>query len=470
MRLLVALLVLCVSCGTPKPPAPPPPPRQVDGWQREIAPFEATDENPDAHIVEVSLEAAVNVFDRGGGKLTPAWSYNGHTPGPLIRANVGDEIRVHVKNSLPEATSVHWHGVRVPNAMDGAPPHTQAPIAPGATFTYSFIATDPGLFWYHPHSDSAAQVGYGLYGALLVAPAEEPANAGDETVLVLSDMFLSNDGGLGDPRSGDNIGDLFGREGEVLLVNGRERPTVKARLGLHQRFRIVNAAKTRFFQLEMPGHEFIRIGGDGGLRPTPLRTSSLLLTPGERADVVVVPHGTPGQKIPVKWVAFDRGYGTTFNRPPLDIFYVELVASDGREDGALPTALRTIEAISAAGASSRNVELTQATVGTQAQLGINGVPFAMATPLQAHVNTTEKWTVSNKTDWDHPFHLHGFFFQVLDDPRFPDNEWKDTFNVPAQKSRTFLVRFDDRTGMWMFHCHILDHAELGMMGMVELMP
>src|SRR5690606_37371758 len=128
------------------------------------------------------------------GRMTPVWTYNGSLPGPLLRAKAGDRVIVHFRNNLPEPTSIHWHGVRVTNDMDGVPGATQAHIRPGDEFTYDFVVQDAGTFWYHPHVDSAAQVGWGLYGPFVVEDPADPESFGDDLVLMLSDMSLDSRG------------------------------------------------------------------------------------------------------------------------------------------------------------------------------------------------------------------------------------------------------------------------------------
>ena len=164
------------------------------------------------------------------GTSSPVWTFGGTLPGPLIRVPVGARLIVHFHNNLPEETTIHWHGVRLTADMDGVPEHSQPAVQPGGSFDYSFTVPDSGLFWYHPHVHSAEQVGDGLYGALLVEPrrtgaaSDEPAELGDELVLVLSDIGVTADGSLYDPDTGGDLGTLFGREGNVVLVNGRSRP------------------------------------------------------------------------------------------------------------------------------------------------------------------------------------------------------------------------------------------------------
>ncbi|MCC6646359.1 MAG: multicopper oxidase family protein [Polyangiaceae bacterium] len=436
----------------------------------EVRLTEARDLSPDPRVVEVELEAKVSLHTIVPGAQTPLWTYDGGLPGPLLRARVGDRVIVHFRNSLPAATTVHWHGVRVPAAMDGAPFHSQPPVEQGGEFTYDFVVPDAGLFWYHPHVDSAAQVGFGLYGPLLVEAADEPPGLGDEVVLVLSDLSVRDDGSIVPPQAGGNLGTIFGREGDTLLVNGRRAPTLHARAGQRLRLRLVNAARSRYFQLALAGHTFTRIGGDGGLTAAPVEGDTLVLAPGERADALLVPRGAPGETLTVRWTPFDRGYGTTFNRPDEPLFRVALSDEPAVATPPLPAIARAIAPLDAASARPRALTLTQTEVNGVTQMGIDGVPSWLAPPLLARTGELELFTVTNATEFAHPFHLHGFFFQVLDDagaPRVP-LEWKDTVSVPVHGAVRLLVRYDDRPGDWMFHCHILDHAEAGMMGVLSL--
>ncbi|AUX20724.1 oxidoreductase [Sorangium cellulosum] len=444
---------------------------QPEGWDSAVQLRPARDLDASPGVVEVDLTARVEEVEIVPGTRTPVWTYDGGIPGPLLKARVGDRVIVHFRNDLPAPTTIHWHGVRLLAEMDGAPGHSQAETPPGGSFTYDFVVPDAGLFWYHPHVDSAAQQGNGLYGALLVDDPDEPAELGDELVLVLSDIMVHEDGALGDPRAGGNFGTLFGREGDQLLVNGRLNPVIEARGGLRQRWRIVNAAKSRYYQLALAGHRFTRIGGDGGLMERPVETEMLVLTPGERADVLVTPRGAPGATLPVRWVPYDRGYGTTFQRPEVEVFRIRLADAPEAEDAPVPAVARAIPALDPAAAVRRvDLKLTMEEGEGDLVMGINDVPFWEAEPLMATVGDTEVWTVENTFDFDHPFHLHGFFFQVLGEDGRPARpmEWKDTVNVPVGGAARFVVRYDNRPGMWMFHCHILDHADAGMMGMLHL--
>ena len=443
---------------------------QPDDWDAALRLQLAKDVNADPHVFETNLTARVGSVEIIAGKPTPAWSYEGILPGPLVHLTAGDHLLVHFRNDLPDPTTVHWHGLRIPVEMDGTPGHSQAEVTPGGSFTYEFVVPDPGLYWYHPHVDSAAQVGFGLYGAILVDDPDEPQDLGDELVLVLSDIAIDDDGSLESPDSGADFGTLFGREGNVMLVNGRRNPILEAKAGRRQRWRIVNAAKSRYFQIALTNHTFTRIGGDGGRIEHPIESEMLVLTPGERADALVVPQGKPGAMLSVRWVPFDRGYGTTFNRPEEEVFRIHLADQPPETPLPLPQLERTIIPIDMSAATTVMLELTKNDQNGKLAMGINGIPSWDAAPLPAMVGETQVFVLKNTFDFAHPFHLHGFFFQPLDENLAPIHplEWKDTIDVPVDKTSRFVVTYDPRPGMWMFHCHILDHADAGMMGMIDL--
>ena len=202
---------------------------QPSGWDDDLRLAEAEDLDPDPDVVEIRLRASETELALVPGTLTKVYTYNATLPGPLIRAKVGDRLRVHFENALPEPTTVHWHGVRLPVNMDGVPVHSQSEVMPGESFEYDFVLRDAGLFWYHPHVASAKQVGFGLYGALLVQDPNDPEELGDEVVLVLSDIGLDDQGAIAPSDQGGDLATLFGREGTHILVNGRIRPTLHAR-------------------------------------------------------------------------------------------------------------------------------------------------------------------------------------------------------------------------------------------------
>jgi len=357
------------------------------------------------------------------------------------------------------------------------PDVSQPEVKRGGSFTYDFVLRDAGLFWYHPHVMSAAQVGFGLYGALLVDDPAEDARIGvpDELTLVLSDIGFDEHGVLEPPDSGGSAGMVFGREGAYTLVNGRRLPSIRARSGALQRWRIVNAAKSQFCQLTFDGQPFTIIGGDGGLQERPVTTEAPLVAPGERLDVIFAPRGEPGSQKVLISALYNRGYGSVEYRSPQSLLTVNFSEDPPLPEPRIPNVTRTITPPAASGATLVPMTLTLPPLidhEGHSEFRINGAPHWKAKPYSAKLGETQIWIVKNETKWDHPFHLHGFFFIALDEKDQPLRPlaWKDTVNIPMNKTARLLVHFDERPGEWMFHCHILDHAEGGLMGTVQVGP
>jgi FtsP/CotA-like multicopper oxidase with cupredoxin domain len=442
---------------------------QQPDWDAAVRLVESADLNPDPKIVELALEARVEALEITPGVRTNAWTYNGGLPGPLIRARKGDRLIVHFTNRLPQATTVHWHGVQVPIQMDGVPGVSQPPVEPGGSFTYDFIVPDAGLFWYHPHVMSAAQVGFGLYGPLLVEDPDDPVKVADELVLVLSDIATDEDGKLHSADSGGVLGALLGREGNHVLVNGRVRPKMSIRDGALQRWRIVNAAKSRYFEMVLgDGQPFELIGVDGGHMEYSQKRWTIVLGPGERADVLVAPR-LDGRSVTLITNPFNRGFGSTEFRSAEDLIVFEPAKLPAVAAAELPKVTRNIAPMSAAGATPVNIDLVMTKDQGLTGFAIEGGPFWQKSAVRAKIGETQLWTITNKAIWAHPIHFHGFFFQEVDETGVPvsPRAWKDTIHVPVDATKRFLVTLD-RPGSWMYHCHILDHAEAGLMSTVDV--
>ena len=214
------------------------------------------------------------------------------------------------------------------------------------------------------------------------------------------------------------------------------------------------------------------IGGDGGLQEAPTITKMLLITPGERADVIVTPTRPTDGKLLLKALLYNRGYGSVEYRNVEDVLSVAFTDEPTLPAQKMPAVHREITAPSIEGATNVNIVLTLPHVGAtgKSEFHVNGVPFWKAEPYLAKIGETQIWTIKNESGFAHPFHLHGFFFLPLDEKLQPIHPmaWKDTLNVPMDGTIRFVVVFDERPGMWMFHCHILDHAEGGLMGHVHL--
>lgn len=477
LRVFAAVALVLVQAGisgcgseAAKPDAAPSKPDAAPSlpgdWDHDIQLPEARDESADPAVVELSLVAKPERVLLDGEREVELWTYNGVSPGPLIRVPLGARLRVHFKNELPEPTTIHWHGLEVPAAMDGADPEHSA-VAPGETFEYEFVPPHAGTYWYHPHMNSAEQVWRGLYGALIVEDPEEP-ELGLEAVIVMHDISFEGDRPT---ENHDSLHAFFGRQGEHLLVNGRVLPSLRVPAGTALRLRLINAAVSRYYRLGLAGHTLTRVAGDSGFLEAPEASDDVLLVPGERAEVVVVPQGEPDTRLTVEALPYER-FACEGCEKAEPLLHIDIVPGQG-EAPEIPARLASIPAIGLTGARERSLVFMESQRGTDVALGLNGQLYP-EDPLEFHakVGDTEIWTLENDTDYDHPFHLHGFRFQVLSlegSGRLLD-EWKDTLNLPARGRLRVAMRFDDRPGMWMLHCHILDHAELGMMGMLHVSP
>ena len=423
-------------------------------------------------VVELTLTAAPARVSLVPGIISDVYAYNGTVPGPTLVVREGDRVIIHFHNALPEPSTVHWHGVHVPADADGSP---LDPVPPGGSKDYVFtVATgSAGTYWYHPHPDgrSGYQIAKGLYGAIIVRDPHDPLPASlPEKVLVLSDNRILPDGSLDlpDPESPAGRADMEnGREGEVLLVNGQVMPTLTIRSGEVQRWRIVNASAARVYRLALTGHTFLHVGTDGGLFERPVEVSEIVLANSERVEVLVRGTGAPGSQSTLQTLAYDRYVPQTrpkdWNRSR-DLFSVHYATSAARPPVRLPVALRPVAPLDTAEAVARRVIVLS-------QGLINGKSMDMnRVDISARLGTTEIWEIENIVGMDHPFHLHGFHFQVLDRNGVPTpyRTWKDTINVPRHETVRIIVHFDDYPGKWMFHCHILSHEDQGMMGILEL--
>jgi len=265
------------------------------------------------------------------------------------------------------------------------------------------------------------------------------------------------------------LGALLGREGNHVLVNGRVRPKMTVRDGALQRWRIVNAAKSRYFELVLgDGQPFELIGVDGGRMEYSLTRYTIVLGPGERADVLVAPR-LDGKPLTLITTPFNRGFGSTEFRSAEELIVFEPASLPPAAPAALPKVTRDIAAMSAQDATRVNIDLTMTKQQGLAGFAIEGGPFWRKTSVRAGIGETQLWTITNKAIWAHPIHLHGFFFQEVDEHGTPlsPRAWKDTIHVPVDATKRFLVKLD-RPGSWMWHCHILDHADAGLMSTVDV--
>ena len=404
-------------------------------------------------VVSVELDAREVEWRFARDRTIRAFAYNGVVPGPLIETEVGDTVEARLTNSLPQATTIHWHGVRVPAHMDGTEA-VQPPVEPGGAFEYRFVVPDAGTFWYHSHTNETEQLERGLYGGLIVRDPGEP-DFDSERVLILDDLKLDAEGEIA--PFGDEHEHHAGREGEVRLLNGALEPELEIPAGTIERWRIVDAANTRYVRLSIGGRPFEVIGTDGGLLPRPRSATEVLLTPGERFDLAVGPF-EEGERLEIEALPYDRGKGESERERFATLRVGAAVASCAE----VPATLRPIEPL-----VEPDVEPTR-TISLKALM--HEGHDQRADPVR--VGELQVWELVNETGQDHPFHIHGFFFQVVQENGRtpPEVAWKDTVNVPRKNQTTIAWLPDDRPGEWMYHCHILEHHAMGMMAHFSVVP
>lgn len=418
------------------------------------------DENPDPDIVEVRLTASHQMIDLGDGMVYEMMTYNGLAPGPALQAKVGDEVIVHFQNDLGQPTTIHWHGLRISDQMDGNP-RIQEPVPPGGTFEYRFVVPEAGTFWYHPHVRSNVQVEHGLYGPIVFMDEDDPEYDA-ERIVVLDDILIDPDSELLPPALGSHPEVMHGRYGNVLLTNGyiSEAATAEAEQGHVERWRLVNTANARTMTLSIEGASFRVIGVDGGKLREPYELDRLLMPVGTRFDVEVT-YQDAGEVRLVSHVLSSTATGDV-EEIGMPVYVVEVAAAE-RTPRVIewpvlaPLPVREVE---------RDAELVFDAVNTPSgvQWRINGESHPMEPLFIFREGETVRMTLRNEAGPEHPFHLHGQWFEVVDQgtPWTSQPGLKDTVLVPGFES-VEVIAYLDNPGRWMAHCHILEHAQLGMM-------
>lgn len=420
--------------------------------------YDAARPDQDRRVVSIALEARETDWSFVSGSTARVWGYNGQIPGPTIEAHVGDVLEVNFTNRLSQPTNIHWHGLRVPAAMDGTE-MVQRSVAPGETFVYRFRLPDAGTFWYHPHSNETVQLEMGLYGALIVRGPDEPT-LDAERVLVLDDVKLDKNGQVA--TFGGIIERHDGREGDIRLVSGKAEPVLEIAAGQIERWRFINASSARYVRLSIGGLPFRILGTDGGLIEAPVSVSEVLLATADRVDVAVGPF-QEGQTLAIEALPYSR---QTIRRRKTERFATVNVGPSKPSTARIPERLRTIVPLAPGSVpATRKVELgVRFSLRRLFDFVVNKEPHHQDQPVR--VGELQVWDVVNATLMDHPFHLHGFFFQVVSINGEPPawRSWEDVVNVPPRATVRIAWLPDNRPGSWMYHCHILEHHASGMMG------
>jgi FtsP/CotA-like multicopper oxidase with cupredoxin domain len=457
--------------------------------------------------VEVELRAAKAeaLLDPTARRPTEVWRYAGRlvrgpsealTPfregylGPTFRVRPGQRVRVRFENQLPEASIVHWHGLDVPAEFDG---HPRFAVAPGGRYVYDFtVANRPGTYWYHPHPDgrTGPQVYAGLAGLFIVADGNDEARGlpGEayELPLVLQDRTLDGDGAL--VYSPDA---MFGMLGDRAFTNGRPAPTFEVRAGSY-RLRVLNGSNGRIYKLAWSdGSPLTVIGTDGGLLAAPTTRPFVMLAPGERVELWSDFGRAPaGDEVWLESRGFSlgggggrsMGGGMMGGAGPGNGAALRLCRFIVRGKGQARPLPRAFEPLRfrPAGEVTGPPRVLQASMGMMRWV-LNGRPFSMmevAANERVKLGLTEEWDLVNVNAGGmmgmgvpHPIHIHGGQFQVVSRSGaaggfaagLVDSGWKDTFLVlPGERVRV-RVRFANHSGLFLYHCHILEHEDMGMM-------
>lgn len=412
----------------------------------------------------LALTATSGSTTFAGGPGIPTAGFNQAYLGPTILMQNG-ELAAEVRNTLDEPISAHWHGLLVPGEHDGGP---HLPIAPGATWQPKMtIAQDPATIWYHSHihERTAQQIYFGLAGVIHVTDGQDdarglPSEYGvDDLTLVLQDRRFDTSGRMVyDPSMMDV---MHGFSGNRMLVNGQAGATAVVPKGI-VRLRLLNGSNARIYTLFIDdGRPMHLVATDGGFLPAPVEIQTLRLAPGERAEILVdfsdggapVLMSDPGEAYGVLQFATDSTLAARITRLPEQL------------DGA-------IEDLLGAAVATRQVSLDMGMGGMMMGGGgfaINGRPYDMGRiDFEVALGSVERWQIRS-TMVAHPFHVHGVRFRVVTEnggpPRPENTGWKDTVLVPGEAE--ILARFDQlasRETPFMFHCHILEHEDAGMMG------
>ncbi|WP_159710065.1 multicopper oxidase family protein [Geminicoccus flavidas] len=424
----------------------------------------------------VAAERRIRV-PSGDGPEVAAWTF-ADEPLPVIRLRRGERLRARLENRLPEPISIHWHGIRVPNAMDGVPYLTQEPVAPGQGFDYAFVPPDTGTFFFHTHCNTIEQLSRGLAGVLIVE-GDEVVPHDAERVLVLRDWRIDAAGAF-TPFTSDAAAAKSGTFGRLRTVNDRVVPVLDVPAGGDVRLRILNVDATRIAELGVEGAEAAVIATDGnGLPPVPL--TSWRLGPAMRLDVTLRAPG-PGQEA----VLYDY-----FAPEPVPLARLRGTGPARPDRPFAPAALRPSNFAEPDLARAEKLRLTfQATaIASEIVLGdgqvlrlADNLCLSAATywaidrrswPEQGHRALPPLFELAlgrsyvielvNATQYQHPIHLHGLTFQVLDPRQGAVGQRADTVLL-GPRDRTRIAFAADNPGDWMLHCHVIEHQETGMMG------
>ena len=438
----------------------------------------------DAVLMEAK-KGQVELLGKGLGK-TDIWGYGGSVPGPVLRVKQGSELKVRFKNSLDQGSTIHWHGIRIDNKMDGVAGLTQEPVAPGESFDYQFTVPDAGTYWYHPHNRTWEQMARGLYGLLIVEEAE-PLKVDHDLALAFDDWQLKSDGQLEEESFG-RIGERAhgGRIGNMMTVNGNSDMQVDVKSGDRVRVRICNTANARILELRVEGCGVHVVALDGQpVEPREPEALDLIISPSQRVDLVLDMDGAPGGKAVISevsemrlpLVSFDLHASEKSRSKPLPPFAKLADNPLQAPDRVKPLEVQLDMTGGAMGGMSSAIykgkELSVRELVREAGMiwAFNGVAGMPEKPLfSAKKGQSVELEMINNTSFSHAMHLHGHHMSEVSRVRQTRKglktiasrpDWRDT--VLVNRGEAVKVAFvADNPGKWMLHCHMLEHQAGGM--------
>ncbi len=410
---------------------------------------------------------------------TEIWGYDGIVPGPVIRLPQGARLKRRFVNQLTQPSTIHWHGIRLDNGMDGVPDLTQDPVQPDSDFTYDFIAPDAGTYWYHPHIRSWEQMARGLNGALIVDEPDPPAVDRDE-VLLIDDWRLSEDAQIHESFGAMSDWSHAGRLGNWLTVNGHGDWHAAVSQHDRLRLRLVNTANARIFVLDLDGLDGWVVALDGQPLEAPVAAGRMILAPAQRIDLIVDVTASDGSTGMLTAIERDQelrlatfpisGQSRAERLPPPAALTPNPIPPLNDPDTAMGAELR-MSGGAMGGMAGAVMDGRYTPMREMVDLGMvwafNGYAGIRDEPLlHADRGTTVRLTMVNDTAFPHGMHLHGHHFrQLREDGSI--GPLRDT--ILMQRGETVDIAFvADNPGKWLLHCHMLEHAVSGMTTWIEV--
>ena len=402
------------------------------------------------------------------GHTTQAWAFGNSAPGTELRVRQGDWLHVRFINQLPVATTIHWHGIRLPLSMDGVPYVSQLPVLPGESFDYRFRVMDAGSYWYHPHVGSSEQLGRGLVGPLIIDERDPPGFEHERT-LCLKNWHVDESGKFL-PFSILREAARGGTLGRLSTVNGAPQPTIDLPAGEVVRVRLLNLDSTATYRINLRGNAEIRVYTLDGhpIEPRPLE-DEYWLGPGMRM-CLAIRMGVSGDCLALRDGPVRLGTlraiasrATTTWPPRLkanpvaepDLAKAELLRFTFEWAARLSPSMETVRAPNLWQINGKAWDIDERSCVDR--------PIA-----RLKLGSSYIFELRNVTQYQHPIHLHGMTFKVLSSDKRPIVPYfTDTFLL-GKNERARIALVADNPGIWMFHCHVIDHMETGLMAAIEV--